>query len=125
MTMEEAKAKIKAEFMDGFYEWLKDEREMSEDTYGRKYGYGKGEVLHDDSWESLKVYREYFFGGRYLPGWERAGYTREVIRQLKGDGFLSYKEYSNWNARMRGKTDWYFISLKTAKAIYKECRRCA
>lgn len=121
-TIEEAREAIKQEFMEGFYEWLKDEREMSEDDYGRKYGYGKGTTVHEDNWESVKVYREYFFGGRYLPAWERAGYSREAIWQLKQDGFLSYKEYSNWNARARGKTDWFFISLKTARQIYKECK---
>jgi len=123
MTTAEAREKIKQEFIEGYREWLKDEAEMPEDEYGRKYGYLKStDIKHEDTFESFKVYLDYFFGGRWLPGWVRQGYPKEVIWELKNEGFLSYKEYSNWNARARGKTDWFFINRKVARAIYKESK---
>ena len=125
MTTAEAREAIKKEFMDGFYEWLKDEAEMPEEEYGRKYGWGKGAELHKDNFDSVKVYMEYIFAGRYLPGWERAGYSKEIIWELHHDGFLSYKWYQSYQARIRGKSDFYYINQKVARQIYKELKRKA
>ena len=123
MTTAEAREAIKKELIEGFREWLRDEAEMPDDEYSRKYGWGKGKELHKDNFESLKVYMEYFFAGRYLPGWVRAGYSKEIIYELHQEGFLSYKWYQSYQARIRGKSDWYFISQKVARAIYKESKR--
>ena len=120
MTTAEAKEAIKKEFMDGFYEWLKDEAELPEEEYGRKYGWGKGTIQHEDNFNSVKVYMEYVFAGRYLPGWERAGYSRECIWELHHEGFLSHKWFQSYQARIRGKSDFFYISQKVARAIYKE-----
>ena len=120
MTTAEAKEMIKKELMDGFHEWLRDEQEMPDFEYGKKYGWGKGAVAHKDNFKSLNVYMEYQFGGRYLPGWVKAGYDKETIWALYHEGFLSYKNYSNWNARARGMTDWFFITQKVAREIYRE-----
>ena len=122
MTAAEAKAMISRELMEGYQEWLRDEKEMSDDEYGCKYGWGKGVELHRDNFKSLTVYMNYFFGGRYLPGWVRQGYTRDVIYQLYQEGFLSYKLYSSYDARMRGKTDFYYIPQRTAREIYKAAK---
>ena len=120
MTVAEAKAKIAEEWIGGYYEWLRDEKEMPEMEYGRKYGFLKGENPHEDNFETVKVYLEYFFGGRWMYQWEKAGYSREIIWELNREGFLSYKEYSNWRARNTGKTQWFFISQRVARQIYKE-----
>ena len=122
MTKEEAKERIGQELISGFREWLADRDNLTEDEYGRKYGWGKGENKQSDSLKSLKVYMEYFFTGRYLPGWIRQGYTSEVIWELYHEGFLSYTLYSSYNARMRGKTDWFYIPQRTAREIYKASR---
>lgn len=123
MTTAEAKEMIKKEFMESYREWLKDEREMPDGEYGRKYGWGKSPVgPHKDCFDSVKVFMEYVFAGRYLPGWVRQGYDKETIWALYREGFLSYKNYSNWNARMRGQEDWFFITQKTARMIYKEAK---
>ena len=118
MTTQEAKERITQEFIDGFVEWLKDEAEMSDFDYGRKYGWGKGAVRHTDNFDGFKVYMDYFFTGRYLPGWVRQGYEEEAIWGLYHEGFLSYKNYSNWDARMRNQTQWFYIGRKTARAIF-------
>lgn len=122
MTAQEARQAITREFINGFHEWLKDEKEMPDSEYGRKYGWGKGTVLHTDNYKSFTVYIDNFFGGRYLPGWVRQGYDREVIWELQREGFLSYKSYTNWDARMRGLTDWFYINRRTAWAIYNKSR---
>ena len=123
MTTQEARQKITKEIIDGYREWLKHEKEMSEYEYGRKYGWGKSAEPHADCYKSFTVYIDYIFGGRFLPGWVKQGYESHSIWQLKDEGFLSYKLYSNWDARMRGKADWFYINRKTAKAIYNETKR--
>lgn len=123
MTSAEAKEMIKKEFIETYHEWLKDEREMPDDDYGRKYGWLKSpDGPHKDNFESVKVFMEYVFCGRYLPGWERAGFDKEVIWSLNKEGFLSYKWYQSYQARIRGKSDFYYISQKTARVIYKESK---
>lgn len=126
MTTEEAKAMIAKEFIDGFTQWLKDEKEMPEDEYGRKYGWGKAKQLHDDSYKSFTVYVDYMFGGRYIQGWNKAGYESRVIYDLHKEGYLSYKAYYNSYALAHKQTEWYYINRKTAKTIhnqYKEARQ--
>lgn len=120
MTAQEARKDICKEFISGYLEWLTDEKEMNDSDYSVKYGWGKAPEAHKECFASVKVYMEYFFCGRYLPGWEKAGYTREAIYALNHEGFLSYKFYGNWDARMRGKTEWYYISQRVARNIYNE-----
>ena len=123
MTTAEAKEMIKKEFMESYREWLRDEQEMPDDEYCRKYGWGKSpNGPHKDCFDSVKVFMEYFFSGRYLPGWVKAGYDKETIWALHREGFLAYKNYSSWNARMRGQEEWFFITQKVARAIYKEAK---
>lgn len=130
MTTEEAKAKISTEMIEGFHEWLNDENELDDMTYGKKYGWCKSQVKHTDDLKSFMTFREYFFTGRYIQYWEKAGYTKQSIYALHEEKWLSYKFYSNWNARATGRQDWYFIPVRTAKEIYKawknkESMRCA
>lgn len=120
MTTIEAKEKISRELMDSFNEWLKDWDEMTDYDFMRKYTYGKGKEKPKYNFEALKVFMDYEFGGRYLPGWVKEGYPREVIIQLRNEKWLSYQEYSNWHARATGRTDWFFISQRTAKEIWKQ-----
>ena len=125
MTAAEAKIKLTKEWIDGYYEWLQDYKDMPEQEYAQKYGWLKRKDLPErkDNWESVKVYLEYIFNGRYIQYWERAGYDRRSIWSLYEEGFLSYKLYSNWNARASGRTEWFYISQRTARQIYKENRR--
>lgn len=120
MTTAEAKAMIAKEFIEGFTQWLKDEKEMPESEYGRKYGWGKAKQPHDDSYKSFTVYVDYMFTGRYIQGWNKAGYESRVIYDLHKEGYLSYKYYSNWQARARKQEDFYYINRKTAKAIHNQ-----
>ena len=123
MTTAEAKAKIKKEFIERFYQWLDDEKNLSPNDYGWKYGWQKGDVLHQDNLKSVMTFQKYMFSGRWLPDWEKAGYDSRIIWDLNKEGFLSYQMYSNWMARNTGKTDFFFMSQKTAKEIYKEYKQ--
>ena len=120
MTTMEAKERISLELMDSFREWLRDWDEMEKYEFMRKYYYGKGQNKPKYNFEWLKHFMNYEFCGRWLPAWEKVGYPREIIWDLNREGWLSYKAYSNWNARATGRTSWYFISQRTAREIWKQ-----
>lgn len=119
MTAAEAKAKIKEEFISRFYEWLEDEQNLSEKEFGWKYGWIP-KTKHKDNLTGIVAFQKYGFAGRYLPAWEKEGYPKSVIWELVKEGFLS-EDYSYSSRAIReGKTNFDFISQKTAKEILKE-----
>ena len=124
MTTAEAKEKICREFLDIYREWFADRTALSDMEYGKKYGWQKSERLMSlkDNLQAVTFFQQYIFTGRWLPAWEKAGYDRNSIWELSREGFLSYKYYSNWQARASGRTDFYYISQKTAKEIYKAAK---
>ena len=120
MTTAEAKERISQEFLSKYREWLTDYADMPNMDYGRKYGWQKNpELTMKDSIKAVTHFQKYIFSGRWLPAWEREGYDRRIIWELNREGFLSYQMYSNWTARHTGKTDFYYISQKNAKEIWK------
>ena len=119
MTTIEAKEKISRELMDSFREWISDFDTMTDYDFGRKYTYGKGSEKPKYSFEYLKHFMDYEFCGRWLPHWVKEGYPREVIFDLNREKWMSYQGYSNWNARATGRTDFYYISQRTAREIWK------
>lgn len=119
----EAKAKIEQEFISLYYEWRKDIADMSEHDFGWKYGFGKPKKEIKDNLSGVVCFQKYGFQGRWIQGWERAGYDRFTIWELVKKGFLSCKEYSNWQARASRCTEWVFISQATAKQIYKQAKK--
>ena len=120
MTTIEAKEKISRELIDSFREYLKDWDEMPDSEFGKKYGWGKGSSRPQYSFETLKGFMDDIFGGRWLPDWVSEGYPREVIWELHHDKWLSLQEYSNYRARMTGRTSFYYISQRTAREIWKQ-----
>jgi len=119
MTTMEAKEMISRELMDSFREWISDFDVLSDYDFARKYTYGKGKEKPKYTFEYLKHFMDYEFGGRWLPHWIKEGYPREVIWDLHREAWLSYQEYSNWHARATGRTEWYYISQRTAREIWK------
>ena len=115
----EARWRISKEFIEGFYQWIDDEKTMPDREYAKKYGCGKGEIQHEDNFKGVKVYLEFIFNGRWLKDWEKAGYDKHVIWRLKDKGFLRLKEYSNWMARQLRETDFYYIPQSSAREIYR------
>ena len=122
MTKEMAREKIIEEFMSKYYEWLKDREELSNQEYGMKYGWGKSEKLMSlkDNLTAVTFFQKYIFSGRWLPQWEKQGYERHIIWELHRSGFLSHDYWTNSNARASGRTDFFYLSQKVAKEVYKE-----
>lgn len=120
-----AKEAIASEFINSYYDFLGEVRNGYSQTmeFGKKYGFtltDEGVETHSkDSLKNLAWYQSRVFSGRWLQDWEAVGYNRFLIWELARQGFLSEKEYSNWNARATGRTSFFFISQKTAKEIYK------
>ena len=118
-----AKEAISREFLERFREFLQDVPNGGTWDFGKKYGFTlteKGIQDHSkDTIKNLMWFQSRVFSGRYIPDWEKAGYSRKVIWDLANQGFLSCQEYSNWNARATGRTSFYYISQKVAKEIYK------
>lgn len=125
--MTDTKTRIKQEFMDRYAQWLSDRFDLNDHDYGWKYGWQKSEKLLNlkDNLQAVIFFQKYIFSGRYLPAWEKEGYDRKEIWRLSREGFLSNKEYSDWEARATGRTSFYYISQNTAKMIYKEMKQNA
>lgn len=123
MTTAEAKELISKEFLRKFREWLDDYANMEERDYSKKYGYGRNPSIEvKDNLKGVAMFQKYIFSGRYLPSWEREGYDRKVIWELEREGFLSHQYDSSWMARQTGRMDFFYLSQKTAKQVYKESR---
>jgi hypothetical protein len=127
MTLEEARKKIEQEFMNKYYEFLKDVTELNDKDFGRKYGVTLSEEgkkkYSKDSQASVISFQKNIFCGRYLPHWIEVGFEKHTIWQLHKIGFLSYQWIYNSNAIAMGRTDFYYISQATAKEIYKAYKR--
>lgn len=125
----EARAAIATEFMNGFYEFLADVKAYGNGSFdphdfGMKYGYRlteNGIKEHSkDTQKNMLWYHANIFSGRHTWGWEKAGYSSEVIWKLWREGFLSHDACWSYKARINGKTDFYYINQVTAKQIYKD-----
>lgn len=121
MTISEAKMQVAKEFISKYVEWLKDHNnhEMTDREYGWKYGWGKHASEMKDTQKSMLWFQSHVFSGRYIWAWNEAGIDKATVYELHRIGFLSYNYYSSYNARLLGKTDFYYISQNKAKEIYK------
>ena len=123
MTFDEAKKNIAKEFISKYLEWIADynNTELTVSDYGRKYGYSRSEETktQNDTQAILVWFQANIYSGKYIGGWERAGYEKSMIYNLHQMGFLSYQYYSNYQARQTGRSDFYYINQAKAKEIYK------
>lgn len=118
MTKEEAKARIKEEFMTRYQAWLNDRFELDDLAYGRKYGWQKTEKLLalKDNLSAVVIFQKYIFSGMTQEGWEKAGVVRQAVWGLRSDGWLSAEE-----GRYRRPT-YYYLTQQRAKEIWKEAK---
>ena len=120
MTTNESKEMICKEFMDKYREWLSDYADLNDHDYGWKYGWQKNpNIQHKDNLKAVTYFQKYIFSGRWLPDWVKVGYDKSAIWELHNEGFLSYSYWSNWQARATGHTDFYYLSQKSAREIWK------
>lgn len=120
MTTIEAREKISLELIQAFREWLDDYKNLPDREFSKKYAFGKGFTEKKYNFACLKVFMEYEFCGRWLQGWVKEGYPREIIWKLHREKFLSLDEYSNWEARHTGRTSFYYVSQRVAREIWKQ-----
>lgn len=116
MTKEEARQAIKAEFMSQYEAWLKDATDMEEREYARKYGWYRTEQYAGlkDSVKAVTLFQKYIHRSRTMKEMEKAFGDWKAIRELYIEGWLSVVQ-KKW-------VNYYFISQRTAKEIWKEAR---
>lgn len=121
MDIKEAKMNVAKEFIDKYIEWLNDHNnpQMSNQEYGKKYGWGKMNSEMKDTQKSILWFQSHIFSGRYIWAWKEVGIDSAMVHELHRIGFFSYDYHSSYRARMLGKTDFYYISQNKAKEIYK------
>jgi hypothetical protein len=67
----------------------------------------------------FKGMAEKYFGGGYLWYYKKEGIDPHELREAMNAGLVKYKYYSNWQARQLGNTDWYALTTKGLKELYK------
>ena len=120
MTIQDAKEAIKKEFIERYNQWLSDRTELSDQEYGKKYGWQKSERLMSlkDNLTAVAFFQKYIFCGKTVDGWERSGIDKKAIWALAGqDGWLSVNE-----GHYRRPT-YYYITQQRAKEIWKGEKR--
>lgn len=78
------------------------------------------DTVEKGSLRYITIWFDYVCGGTYDYRLKEAGITPEQIKDARDKGFLGYRYYSNWEARMRGNTNYYFITRKGIKELYKQ-----
>lgn len=86
---------------------------------GTKYVCKISEDIPRNSYEWVKLAADYFFGGAYYPTLLKAGITREQLQKAKESGYLKYQYYNNWQARQLGQTEYWSLTRKGLKALYR------
>lgn len=114
MTTQEAKAKIKEEFMQRYEEWFSDLHTLNDHDFGWKYGLTPRDRDNwKDNLKAVTAFQRYFFdAGRTFEEWLKKGYSRDAIFDLRREKFLGDRS-QKWVL-------YFFITQKTAKEIYKE-----
>lgn len=121
MEIKEAKLKIATEFITKYLEWLNDYNnpEMSDRDLGWKYGWRRNAETVKDMQKTMLWFQSHVFSGKYIHQWKKDGIDLQTLIELHRSGFLSYDCCTSHQARMLGKTDFYYISQNKAKEIYK------
>ena len=121
MTVNEAKMIIAKEFISKYADWLNDynNQNMTDRDYGWKYGWCRGKQEMKDTPKSMIWFQGHIFSGKYIKAWKEEGIDIQMLVALHREGFLSYDYCTSHQARMLGKTDFYYINQAKAKEIYK------
>lgn len=70
------------------------------------------------TYEYFKLFCEYVCGGGYDFQFKKAGISDEQIRMAMDKKFIKKKCYTSWEARMKGQTTLYLLTVKGMKTIY-------
>lgn len=121
MNKEEAKAKITAEFITRYNQWLEDKDNLPEIDYARKYPtYSERIRTLKDNFTAVAYFQSNVYNGKWKYQWVNEGYDFSDLMQLVREGFLSITEYTN--RYKHPDTARFYLSQKTAKEIWKQDR---
>lgn len=72
------------------------------------------------TYEYVKLYFQYGCEGGYDYQFKGVGISLDDLKEAVEKKLMKHREYSSWEARQRGMTDYYSITIKGIKAIYNE-----
>lgn len=101
------------EFYKNQFEEARSHKHFNADSECLAKLFGKG------TYKWFKGMAKNYFGGGYVQSYTAAGITREQLREAKEQGFIKYHYTSNWQARQLNQTEWYGLTEKGLKALYK------
>lgn len=70
------------------------------------------------SYEYFKTFCEFVCDGAWDFEFRKAGITQEQIDYALTQKYIYKKEYSNWEARQKGQTKAYILTVKGKKTVY-------
>lgn len=101
------------EFYKNQYEQAKGSRWFDEDSKYIEKKYSRG------SFEWFKAMSKRYFGGGFLHRYTDAGITARQLREAKENGYIKYVYDSSWKARQLKQQDWYGLTIKGLRTLYK------
>lgn len=117
-----ARQTITTTFLHRFDQWLKDEQDMPDREYAKKYGIYKSTEKHRDNLKAVGYFQKNIWSGHWLQTWESQGLEKDALYDLLNEGFISRTLYSNYMARTSGREEFFYLNQKKAKQIWKEHR---
>jgi hypothetical protein len=101
------------EFYRNQFEEAKSNKWFNEDGNYLAEIYGAG------TFKRFKAMSKRYFGGGFAYRYKKAGITAEQLRQAREQGFIKYIYDTSWQARQLNQQEWYGLTVKGLKALYK------
>lgn len=101
------------EFYRNQFEEAKNHRHFNVDSEYLSEMYGRG------SYKWFKGLSKKYFGGAFSYRYKKAGITVTQLNEAREKGFIKYVYDSSWQARQLGQQEWYGLTEKGLKALYK------
>lgn len=73
----------------------------------------------EGSYDWFKLMADRYFGGGYEPEYSAFGITRDQLNAAKSAGYVKHKYSQSWVALKTNTTDWWGLTNKGLKALYK------
>lgn len=72
-----------------------------------------------DSLHFVQVASKCAFGGTFGWDWKHRENRPDDFEEMLSKKYLGHREFSSWEAKQLGKTDFYFLTVKGIKEFYK------
>lgn len=87
--------------------WFNSDSEF----YSEKFGKG--------TYKWFKGMSQRYFGGGFRHQYEKDGISYQQLLKARDDGYIKYVYDSSWEARQLGQQEWFGLTEKGLKALYK------